>query len=187
MSRPAKLAHFSPEEYLAWEIQHEQKHEYVRGEVFAMVGATRKHVTVGMNLSAHCLSHLRGGPCRVYMSDMKLRIEAADAFFYPDLMVTCAPQDHVAETHLDAPILIMEILSPSTEAFDRGEKFAAYRLIPSLREYVLVDPDTQRIEIYRRDDTNRWYLIEPDESGEFELSSIRLQVSSALVFENVRD
>jgi Uma2 family endonuclease len=185
MTHPEKVAEFSPEEYLRWENAHSEKHEYYRGEVFAMVGATRKHVSAAINLSLELGQHLRGTGCRIYMSDMKLRVEAANAFFYPDLIVTCDANDHAAEIYLISPVLVVEVLSPSTEAYDRGKKFAAYRLIPSLKEYVLIDPDTRRIEIYRFGDDGRWYLSEPDANGDFQLESIRLTVSSNRVFENV--
>ncbi len=185
MTHPAKIAECPAEEYLRWENAQSEKHEYFQGEVFAMVGATRRHVTVAMNLAALFLQHLRGSECRAYMSDLKLRIEAANAYFYPDLVVTCDKNDHAAESYLSAPVLIVEVLSPSTEAYDRGEKFAAYRLIRSLKEYVLVDPETRRIEIYRLDENRRWYLLEPDAAGDFQLESIALQVSSNRVFENV--
>ncbi len=185
MTHPAKVAEFSAHEYLRWENDQSEKHEYFRRKVFARVGATRRHVTVAMNLSALLLPHLRGTDCRAYMSDMKLRIEAANAFFYPDLLVTCDSDDHTAETYLTAPVLIVEVLSPPTEAYDRGEKFAAYRLIQPLREYVLVDSDTRRIEIYRLDPSRRWYLSEPNQEGGFRLESIELPLSSHQVFENV--
>jgi Uma2 family endonuclease len=185
MSRPAKVAEVSADEYLRWESDQAEKHEYFRGEVFAMVGASRRHVTVALNLSGLLLQHLRGTTCRAYMSDMKLRIEAANAYFYPDVIVTCDSSDHAAESYLTAPVLIAEVLSRSTEAYDRGEKFAAYRLIQSLREYVLVDSDTRSIEIYRLDAARRWVLFEPNPEGEFRLESVDLLVSSRQVFENV--
>jgi Uma2 family endonuclease len=185
MTHPAKVAEFAAEEYLRWENAQTEKHEYFRGEVFAMVGATRRHVTVAMNLSGIFLQHLKGSGCRAYMSDIKVRVAGANAYFYPGLVVTCDKSDHAADAFLSAPVLIVEVLSPSTEAYDRGEKFAAYRLVPSLKEYVLADPDTRRIEIYRLDDKGRWYLSEPDTSGDFQLESIALNVSSNDVFENV--
>lgn len=185
MTHPAKIAEFSAEDYLHWELMQSAKHEFFRGEVFAMVGATRKHVTVAMNLSALLQSHLRGSSYRTYMSDMKLKVSEADAYFYPDLMVTCNAKDHSAENFLTAPILVIEILSASTEAYDRGEKFAGYRPLQTLKEYVLIDPESRRIEIYRRDDDKRWYLSEPDASEQFELQCIDLTVGVDQVFENV--
>ncbi len=185
MTHPAKIADCSAEDYLRWEMEQKEKHEYFQGEVVAMVGATRQHVTIAGNLFTLISMQLRGTGCRAYMSDMKLRVDAANAFFYPDLLVTCDAADHISENHLSAPVLVVEVLSPSTEAYDRGEKFAAYRLIQSLKEYALIDPDTRRIEIYRLAADRRWYLLEPDVAGDFELESIDLRVSSSRIFENV--
>ena len=150
-----------------------------------MVGATRKHVTLAGNFFTFLSNHLRGSSCRPYMSDMKLHIERANAYFYPDLLVSCDPLDHSADVFLTSPVLVIEVLSPSTEAYDRGEKFAAYRQLPSLKEYVLVDPETRAVEIYRRDESGRWYLCEPDSARSFELTSVDLAVGVDALFENV--
>ena len=122
------------ESYLDWESGQSDKHEFVAGEVFAMGGARRAHVTVAGNIFAALKSHLRGGPCRAYMSDMKLRVAEADAGFYPDVMVSCDARDHAAEQYLQHPTLVVEVLSDGTAAFDRGDKFAAYRRLQS-REF----------------------------------------------------
>jgi Uma2 family endonuclease len=111
----------TPEDYLPGEEQQVGKHEYVRGEVFAMVGARREQVVVTLNLAAALKQRLRGGPCQAYVSDLKLRIDAAGAFFYPDVMVSCDPRDQVASQYLEHPKLIAEVLSDSTAAFDRGD------------------------------------------------------------------
>ena len=185
MARPEKIAEFPAQEYLNWENLQKEKHEYFRGEVFAMVGATRKHVTLAGNSFTSLANHLRGTPCRPYMSAMKLHIESANAFFYPDVLVSCDSADHAAETYLTAPILVIEVLSASTEAYDRGEKFAAYRQIPSLKEYVLADPENRTVEIYRRDDSGRWYLSEPDDRQFFRMESVDLRVRLGELFENV--
>ena len=160
MAAPQRTG-ISGDEYLAWESEQEGKHEFLGGEIFAMVGASDRHVTIALNLASAIRECLRGGPCRVYMSDMKLRVEAVDAWLYPDVIVTCDPADHQRDMDKLAPILIVEILSPSTEAFDRGKKFAAYRRIPSLSEYLLVDPDSSRVELYRRNAENQWVLHAP--------------------------
>ena len=108
------------------------KHEYIRGEIFPMEDARRRHVVVTGNLGAAYKQRLRGGPCQAYVSNLKLRVEGADAFFYPDVMVSCNAQDHAASQFIEHPTLIVEVLSVSTAAFDRGDKFAAYRTLPSL-------------------------------------------------------
>jgi Uma2 family endonuclease len=171
--------------YLLWEEQQSEKHEYYAGEVFAMVGARKSHVTVALNLASAFKAHLRGGPCRVYMSDMKLRVAAADASFYPDVMVTCDARDHAAERYLEHPLLVVEVLSEATAAFDRGDKFAAYRRLPSLREYAVVDIDARRVECFRRDAADRWVLFEFTGDADCEFATIGLTMPLAAVFEDV--
>ncbi len=134
MGIPQPAAKLSFEDYLAWEAGQPEKHEFVRGETFAMAGARRVHVTVSGNLFAAFKGHLRGTPCRTYMADMKLRVEEADSAFYPDVMVSCDPRDHAADLYLSHPVLLVEVLSDNTAAFDRGDKFAHYRKLPSLQE-----------------------------------------------------
>jgi Uma2 family endonuclease len=185
MGHPAKIAEFSTQDYLVWENARPDKNEFLGGEVFAMVGATRKHVTVALNIATLLSVHLRGSSCRAYVSDMKLRIEAADAFFYPDVLVTCDAKDHQAEIYMISAVLIVEILSPSTEAYDRGEKFAAYRKVPTLREYLLIDPESRRVEIYRVGTEGQWVLTEVTRDGTLSLTSVDLQVPVKQLFENV--
>ena len=172
------------DEYLAWEAEREGKHEFLAGEVFAMVGASDRHVTIAGNLYAAIRQQLRGGPCRVYISDMKLRVEAVDAWLYPDVMVTCDPADHARELDKASPLLIIEVLSPGTEAFDRGRKFAAYRTIPCLSEYLLVDPDSGRVELYQRNPENQWVLHSLEGDAALELTSIELTLERSTLFED---
>ena len=176
----------SGEEYLAWEAEQEGKHEFLAGEIFAMVGASDRHVTISLNLAAAIRNQLRGGHCRVYVADMKLRVDAVNAWFYPDVMVTCDPADHQRDMDKASPVLIIEVLSPSTEAFDRGGKFAAYRTLPSLSEYLLIDPDSGRLELYRRNTENQWVLHAPEGDTPLELSSIELSLDRATVFEDAQ-
>jgi Uma2 family endonuclease len=126
-----------------------EKHEFVDGEVFAMVGARRVHVAVSGNCFALLKAHLRGGPCRAFMADMKLAVRAANAVFYPDVLVTCHPADLSAEVTMEKPKIFIEVLSERTAAYGRGEKFARYRMLESLQEYVLIDPDQRSIEVFR--------------------------------------
>ncbi|MFM9884810.1 MAG: Uma2 family endonuclease [Burkholderiales bacterium] len=170
--------------YLDWERDQADKHEFVEGEVFAMGGARRAHVTVAGNLFSALKSHLRGGPYRAYVSDMKLRIAEADAGFYPDVMVSCDARDHAAEQYLQHSTLIVEVLSDGTAAFDRGGKFAAYRRLESLREYVIVDIDARRVESFRRDATGHWVLHEFAGDGNCEFESVRFAMPLAAVFED---
>jgi len=177
---------FSAHDYLAWEERQQEKHEYVRGEVFAMVGARREHVVVSLNLASALKQRLRGGPCQAYVSDLKLRVEAADAFFYPDVMVSCDERDHEASLFVSHPTLIVEVLSESTAAFDRGDKFAAYRTLPSLQEYVVVDVRARRLESFRRAPHGDWIFHEygPD-SGDCPFPSLKVSVPFEEIFENL--
>ncbi|GAB6041257.1 Uma2 family endonuclease [Endothiovibrio diazotrophicus] len=184
---PRLRPRFDAEAYLEWERGNEIRHEYFDGEVFAMVGARDAHVTVVGNLFVLLRNHTRGGPCRVYMADMKLRVEAADAFFYPDVMVTCHPDDRSAERDYfkQAPVLVAEVLSDSTAGYDRGRKFAAYRKLPELCEYLIVDPDELSVELYRRDAEGRWVLY-PSVAGEtVELASLDLRFPIENLYEDV--
>ena len=186
MTSPATQTAFDAEAYLAWEDRQAEKHEYLRGEVFAMVGARREHVVVSGNLYAAFKQRLRGGPCQAYVSDLKLRIEAVDAFFYPDVMVSCDPRDHAAGQFIAHPTLIVEVLSESTAAFDRGEKFAAYRTLPSLQEYVLVDIPSRRVESFRRTADHDWLFHEhrPD-LGDCHFPALGASIPFDEIFENV--
>ena len=151
-------SYLTPEEYLQLENDSVIKHEYFDGEILAMAGATDAHVTIAGNIFAMLLGHLRGSGCRVYISDMKVRIEAENRFFYPDVMVTCEAEDREYNTYKKFPRLIIEVLSDSTEAFDRGDKFADYQSIPSLEEYVLINTKKARLECFRRADNGMWLL-----------------------------
>lgn len=182
------LAHahrFSAEDYLAFEEQQTTKHEYFQGEVFAMVGARDAHVTSSLNLAARLNLHVRGTPCRTYMADMKLRVEAADAFFYPDVFVTCDARDQKNPQYKAHPWLVVEVLSDSTASFDRGRKFATYRLLDSLREYVLIDPDLLTVEVFRRGDGDDWTFHAYSGKDTFLLTSVDLEMSLTDLFENV--
>ncbi len=181
----AEVLVFSAEDYLAWEELQEDKYEYYQAEVFAMGGARREHVVVAGNVFAVLKQHLRGTPCQAYISDMKLRIEPVDAYFFPDVMVSCSAQDQQAEQFLTSPILIVEVLSASTEAFDRGDKFAAYRQLPSLKEYLLVDIKARRVESYRRTADNDWLLHVAEGDSCCDMVSLELAIELADVFEDI--
>ncbi len=130
--------HFSPEEYFHWESQQELRYEYIDGEVFAMAGGTIAHSAIAVNLISLLRPHVRGSNCRVLGSDAKVGISENGAFFYHDLIVTCDQRERFAVKAVFHPKLIIEVLSASTEAYDRGIKFTRYRKLESLREYVLI-------------------------------------------------
>ena len=171
-------------DYLAWENNQSERHEYFRGEIFAMVGARRVHGLVGLNLGAALKAHLKGGPCRAFVEGMKVQV-ANDAIFYPDVFVTCDAQDLKTEMVFRHPKLVVEVLSGSTQAYDRGLKFAAYRLLDSMQEYVLVDPDTRRVEVFRRNERGLFELHDQTGAGELHLASVDMRLPMGEVFDGV--
>ena len=187
MTVPAVRPPFDASSYLDWEAGQPEKHEYLDGEVFAMAGASDAHVTLAGNVFMALRNHLRGGPCSVFISDMKLRVEADNAFFYPDVFVTCAESDRAHSHYKAAPSLVVEVLSPTTSAYDRGAKFAAYRKLPSLREYAVIDPERLSVDLFRRDsDSGHWVLYPFVAGDEVQCTSVGLRVSMAELYEDVR-
>jgi len=143
----------SIEDYLAGERRSEVRHEYVGGAVYAMAGGSDEHIALCMNLAFALRNHLKGTPCRVQMSEGKVRLRLAgeDIFYYPDVMVVCDPRDK-NRYFKRYPKVLIEVLSGSTEAIDRREKFLSYRQIETLREYVLVAQDKMEITVFRREE-----------------------------------
>jgi len=187
MALPQTETRFSRDDFLQWEANQPTKHEFVQGEVFAMVGARQEHVLVALAVAARLREHLRGTRCRAYTSDMKLDLVAADMVFYPDVMVSCDEADRQRPLALQAPCLVVEVLSDSTAAYDRGAKFAAYRLLQSLQEYVLVDVDRRRLELFRRQPQG-WVLHEPEgQPRQLLLESVGLALLDADVFSDLDD
>jgi len=159
MAEPlAKKLYYSKEEYLEMEAAADYKSEYYQGEIFAMSGGSPKHSVICVNLIWCIRGGIRNKNCIGFESNMKLEIAEADAYVYPDLMVVCGDV-RLAENTTDVimnPVLVIEVLSPGTESFDRGKKFEYYRTVPSLKEYVLVSQDKPKIETYFRHDKNLW-------------------------------
>lgn len=175
----------SEQEYLRLEAHSPIRHEYVNGEMFAMTGGTLRHNTIAGNLFVALKDQLRDGPCRAYMSDVRVRVEKVQSFYYPDLLVVCAkdaqPLDLEAAT-VDDPVLLVEVLSPSTEAIDRREKLLVYRQIPSLSEYVLVSQDEPRVEIHRRRGDIAWEKIEHSAGETVTLRSVDLSIGMREIY-----
>lgn len=175
------------DEYLHLEEQSPIKHEYIDGQIYAMAGASDPHVTLAGNLFALLRSHVRGSGCRVYISDMKARLESLNRFYYPDVMVTCDPRDRETPTYKRFPTLIVEVLSDSTEAFDRGDKFSDYQTLESLQEYVLINTKRQRVECFRRNDEGLWVLQSYTPPQSFQLKSVNFEETLAILYEDVGD
>ena len=178
--------YFTPDEYLHLEEQSTIKHEYIDGQIYAMAGASDSHVTIALNVATLLRSHVRGSGCRVYISDMKARIETLNRFYYPDVLVTCDPRDQETSAYKRFQTLIVEVLSDSTEAFDRGDKFADYQELATLREYVLINTKRQRVECFRRNDQGLWVLqsYTPKQTL-FQLESIDFEETLNAVYEDV--
>ena len=178
--------HLTPAEYLQMEAQSPVKHEYIDGHIYAMAEASDPHITIAGNLFALLRSHVRSSGCRVYISDMKAQIEALNRFYYPDVLVTCDERDRETSTYKRFPTLIVEVLSDSTEAFDRGDKFADYQNLESLREYVLINTKRQRVECFRRNNEGLWVLqfYRPEQTS-FRLDSIDFEATLDALYEDV--
>ncbi|CAZ87455.1 conserved hypothetical protein [Thiomonas arsenitoxydans] len=184
MSAPEKPV-FSADDFLAWEMQQPDKHEYLAGEVFAVAGASDADVTISGNVFAALRAHLRGGPCRAFIADMKLRIDAAQAFFYPDVFVTCSAADAQSPLFKREALLVVEVLSPSTAAYDLGQKFAQYRHMATLQEYVLIDSERVAVDVFRRNAEGRWVLYPYTEGEMATLDSVGLSLPVAAIYEEV--
>jgi Uma2 family endonuclease len=148
----------SPEEYLEFEHNSDIKHEYIDGEVYAMAGTTKAHNTISLNLAILLREKLKDSDCQTFMADIKVNVSNQKRFFYPDIVVTCDDNDDVNAYDVKFPKIIVEVLSESTEKFDRGKKFQYYRTIPSLQEYILVSSQEYLIECFRRTKNDLWTL-----------------------------
>lgn len=148
------------QEYLDWESTQQEKHEYVGGQIYAMTGARLNHNRIALNAVTSLRQALRGRPCEAFMSDVKLQIDAAQAFYYPDVIVTCDPRDLTDGRALAVqhPWLVVEVLSEGTAAVDRGRKFEDYRLVPTLTHYLLVETARPHAELFCRNAQGLWVL-----------------------------
>lgn len=154
MSLAAGIPQVSPEDYLLHEAASSTKHEYVDGQIVAMAGAGERHNRIAGNAFFRLRTAARGTPCGVFISDMKLRVAATNAFYYPDVMLVCAEDAH--PHYKSSPCAVIEVLSPSTAAIDRREKWLAYRTLPSLSVYLLADADSRHAEYWLRDADGAW-------------------------------
>jgi Uma2 family endonuclease len=173
------------EEYLVWELDQDVRYEYINGEVFAMTGGTIPHNDIALNLYRPLYSHLRPRGCRVNVSDVKLQVSPTSVYFYPDLIVSCHPDDLNARKFIQNPKLIVEVLSPGTSSKDRGEKFRYYLSISSLQEYILIDSEKIYVERYCRGEGRMW-LYYPYTTGDTIIfSSIDFEFPIEMLYEGV--
>jgi Uma2 family endonuclease len=181
-------SYLTPEEYLAMERKAEYKSEYFAGEVFAMVGASRKHNLITANIIAALIQQLKRRPCELYPSDMRVRVPATGSYTYPDVVVACGEpefEDDYLDTLLN-PVVIIEVLSASTASYDRIKKFGYYRTIDSLNEYLLVAQDEYKIEQYIKQPDGRWLLADIKSlEATVEMPSIQCTLPLADVYDKV--
>jgi len=184
MAELARKLFVSSAEYLEGEKVARVRHEYVDGDVYAMVGGTKAHNLISLNLARILHGHLRKTPCRVFSSDVKVHVawDWRERFYYPDVVVGCEAGDTDPYV-VEQPKLVVEVLSDSTERDDRSDKFYAYRRLTSLEEYVLVAQDMRRVEVYRRE--TGWDLEVYETEGDFNLRSVGLDLTLAEVYEGV--
>ncbi|HEX9990194.1 MAG TPA: Uma2 family endonuclease [Chloroflexia bacterium] len=181
---------YTPEEYLALERKAEYKSEYINGQIYAMSGASREHILIAVNVVSEIRSQFRGRTCEVYNSDVRVKVSPGGTYTYPDAAAVCGEprfEDAAVDT-LTNPTVIVEVLSPSTEAYDRGEKFRQYRRLESLAEYVLIAQDKVQVEHYARhgDKGDQWVLTEiSDLGGTLHLASIGCGLALADIYDKV--
>lgn len=179
-----KLTRLSAEDYLEMELTSPIKHEYVAGEIFAMTGTSDSHNIISLNLAFILREHLRGTPCRVFMSDLKLKVDTADAYFYPDLMVTC---ETARDSHFrEQPKLIIEVLSDSTAKYDQDGKRRMYQSIESLQEYVLVAQSFMDVRVFRRA-ANGWEMAIYTDGATIPFRSLELEIAIERIYESAWD
>ncbi|MDB9459498.1 Uma2 family endonuclease [Dolichospermum circinale CS-545/17] len=182
---PQQPAKMTIEKYLAWELNQDIRYEYINGEVFAMTGGTIPHNDIALNLYTSLRPHLRPRGCRINVSDVKVQVTSKGPYFYPDLIVSCHPEDINARKFIQNPKLIVEVLSPSTSGKDREEKFRYYLTIPTLQEYILIDSEKISVERYCRGEGRMW-LYYPYTTGDMiTLSSIAFEFPIEMLYDGV--
>ncbi len=180
--------YLTPEDYLEFERKSEERHEYFNGEIFLMSGASRHHSLIAGNIFAAVHAIVRSKNCEAHMVDMRVKVSPTGLYTYPDLVITCASpefEDNQVDTLLN-PQAIIEVLSPSTESYDRGTKFRHYRSIPSLREYLLVSQDSPHVDRFSLDGGGHWVLSDADGlEAEIEIAALGTSIPLADVYATV--
>lgn len=186
MATNPNFFYVSPEVYLEGERVSPIKHEYRKGRIYAMVGAKKPHIVLASNLGRVLGNHLDNSPCLVLTSDIKVRLEEANCYYYPDIAVVCDEREiNSTEDFILYPVLVIEVLSKSTESFDRGDKFTDYQTCPTLTEYVLVHQDRKKIECYRREDSGIWTEKIYTSGDEVEFASVDFRGSIDSIYQKV--
>ncbi|MGB3239871.1 MAG: Uma2 family endonuclease [Geitlerinemataceae cyanobacterium] len=175
----------APEEYFAWEEQQLEKHEYINGEVYAMSGGSINHSRIAIRLTSLFDRHLDNSGCITGNSDLRVKIVETNNYTYPDASVTCDDRDKITTQYITYPCLIAEVLSPRTEAYDRGGKFRMYRNNPALIDYLLVSSTSIEMDLYHKNDAGDWLIINYQEGDTIELKSINLSFPIEQVYRHL--
>jgi Uma2 family endonuclease len=185
MGQPNQQRRYTLEEYFALEASSEERHEYFDGEVFAMAGGTKSHNLITQNFTMALRGSLRGKGCQVFMEDVRLAVQDDFHYTYPDVVVICDPADRRDAYLIRQPVLIVEVLSPSTADYDRSRKFTQYQKIASLRHYLLVSQTAWVLEWFRRDEAGQWiYTVFSDPADVLEIAELNLRLPLADVYED---
>jgi Uma2 family endonuclease len=179
------IPRFTPEEYFAWEEQQLERHELIDGEVYAMSGGTKNHSRIALKVGALLDNHLGGSGCETANSDLRVNIVNSTNYTYPDVSVTCDDRDKTTTKYITYPCLIIEVLSFSTEAYDRGGKFRMYRQNPILQDYVLVSSEKIEIDLYHKTETGSWEIINYQAGDTIELKSVNLTFPIERIYEGI--
>jgi Uma2 family endonuclease len=176
---------FTPEEYFTWEEQQLERHELIDGEVYAMTGGTVNHSRIGLKFGALLDNHLSDSKCQTLNSDCRVNIVQSNTYTYPDVSVTCDDRDKTTTKYITYPCLIIEVLSFSTEAYDRGGKFRMYRQNPVLQDYVLVSSEKIEVDLYHKTESGSWEIINYQAGDTIELKSVNLTFAIERIYEGI--
>ena len=188
MGLPAQKHKMTLEAFLAWEAEQPERWEFFNGEAFMMAGGSDVHNAISLNTAFALRQPLRGTRCNVFMSDVRLRLAESDDLFYPDVFVTCSDADRARRQVKEDPTLIAEVLSPSTEASDRGDKFAAYRRFAGLKTVLFLSQDRAHVECFTRGDDGRWVLSEASgETARLALPAFDFELALADLYRDLPD
>jgi Uma2 family endonuclease len=182
---PSHSPKLTPAEYFVWEEQQIERHEYINGEVYAMSGGSQNHSRIALKFAALLDNRLADRPCRVFNSDCRVNLLRTDDYTYPDASVSCDRRDTTTAQYITYPCLIVEVLSDSTEAYDRGKKFFRYRQNPELQDYVMVSSQEIAIDLYRKGDDERWEVLNYRASDIIELRSIDLSFPIEQIYRGI--
>lgn len=179
------LPQITPEEYFAWEEKQLEKHELINGQVYAMSGGSVNHSRIAIRFATMVDTHLDGSSCITGNSDLRINIVGTNNYTYPDVSVTCNDRDKTTTQYITYPCLIVEVLSPSTELYDRSGKFRLYRKNPHLQDYLLVSSTSIEMDLYHKNDAGEWLIINYQEGDTVELKSINLSFPIEQVYRSL--